>query len=922
MLLGREGERREIDRLLAVVREGLSGALVLRGEAGIGKSALLEYAVASAGDMQVASVVSVESEMELGFAGLHQLLVPFLPGLERLPAPQREALGSAFGLTAGAAADLFLVGLAALTLLADAAGEQPVLCMLDDAQWLDQASAAALGFVARRLFADQIGMLFAVREPTGRLATFEGLTELQVRGLSDDDARELLASVAAGNLDQRTGARIVAETGGNPLALVELGAELTPGELAGSSPLPAPLPLGSRLEGRFLARVRTLPQSTQTLLLLASAQQPDDPEQLWRAAESLGIGPEAADLPELDRLITFEPCVAFRHPLVRSAVYQGASAYQRRHAHEALAACSDPERDADRRAWHRAAAAHGPDEQIAAELECAAERARGRGGWAGGAAFLQRSAELTPDLGRRAERQLAAAQAKLVSGGPDAARALLEEAAPGLDDPRSRAHARRLEGQIRVATGHLGTSHLGESSSILLEAARAFEPLDTRLARDTLLEALEAATFAGRFSTGAGVRDVVCAAREVPLSAESQPTIADLLLDGFAARVEGRSREAAVLFRRAIGALGSADELRWFGLGCFAATELVDQEARLSLAARWAKLARDQGALTSLALALLNLGGAEPRAGRFRSAEAIHAEGREISAATGLREAMSGTLSLPELLLLTWRGRETDVRSAAPMTTREYTERGFGVGVSFVNRALILLEISLGNYEAALDSALSIYEEDLLDVGTAILPEMVEAGTRCGDLEAAGAALDRLSERALASGAASGLGLLARSRALFAKDARAEGLYKEAIDHLEPCDLATELARTHLLYGEWLRRRRRRRDAREELRIAHEMFDSMGAAAFAKRARVELRATGEHARERTDETRDELTPQEERIARLASEGASNQEIAAQLFISSSTVAYHLRKVFRKLAINKRAQLAHLLAEHAGTAPLT
>jgi DNA-binding CsgD family transcriptional regulator len=918
MLFDRYMERQALDRLLGAVHDGLSGSIVLRGEAGIGKSALLEYAVSSADDMQVASVVGVESEMELGFAGLHQLLVPFLSALERLPPPQRKALGTAFGLIAGPAADLFLVGLAALTLLADAASEQPVLCVVDDAQWLDRASAEVLGFVARRLFADQIGMLFGVREPNGGLAAFEALPELQVGQLPDEDARELLASVAAGSLDQLTSDRVVAETRGNPLALVELGGELTAGQLAGSSPLPEPLPLGRRLEERFLSQVRALPQETQTLLLLASAQQQGSPEQLWRAAGSLGIGGQAANLPELDRLITLEPGVAFRHPLMRSAVYHGASAHQRRRAHKALAAASDPERDPDRRAWHLAAAAVGRDEDVAAELERAAVRARGRGGWASGAAFLQRSAELTPHVRGRAERQLAAAQAKLISGDPGGARLLVEHAALGLDDPRSLAQARRLEGQIGVATGHLGSTDVGESSLILLEAARAFQPVDTRLARDTLLEALEAANYAGSFARGAGVLDVVRVAREMPPDPERQVTIADLLMDGFAARIAGRSHEAAAFLRQAIETLEGADELRWFALGCYAASELVDDQARKRLAARWAKLAREQGALTSLELALM-VGGGDSRNGRFHSSEAIHAEAREISAATGLREAMSGTLSVPELQLLAWRGSETDVRSAAAATASEFRERGFGVGVCFVDTALVWLEISLGNYEAALSSARSIYEQDLLGAGTRILPEIVEAGTRCGDMRAANAALDRLSERALAGGAASGLGLLARSRALLAEDALAEDLYKEAIDHLEPCDLATDVARTHLLYGEWLRRQRRRRDARDQLRIGHEMFDSMGASLFAKRARVELRATGEHARQRTVATRDELTPQEERIARLASEGASNQEIATQLFISSSTVAYHLRKVFRKLDIHNRAQLVHAIAEQVRTA---
>jgi DNA-binding CsgD family transcriptional regulator len=911
MLLDRRAERVALARLLEKVRAELSGAVVLRGEAGIGKTALLEHTIESATDMRVVRVAGVESEMELGFAAVHQLLVTFLPGsLERLPEAQRDALGSAFGLAVGVPADLFLVGLAVLTLLADAATKRPLLCVVDDAQWLDQESAQALGFVARRLFADRIGILFGVREPDEPQLLLEGLPELRLAGLPDDEARALPASAAAGQLSKRVGDRIIRETGGNPLALVELGGELTPGELSGRSQLRQPLPLGRRPEERFLRRVQTLPADTQTLLLIAAAEPSGDQALLQRAAKHLGIGAEAADAATANRLLTFEPRVAFRHPLIRSAVYHGASAIERQRVHETLAAASDPELDADRRAWHLAAAASGPDEDVAAELERSADRARGRGGWASGAAFLERSAELTPDQGRRADRTLAAAQAKLVAGDPEAARALLEQAAPRLDRLAG-AQGRRLEGEIRFGTGQLG-----ESSSILLEAAREFTLLDTRLARDTLLEALEAASFARRFAIGAGVLDVVRAAREAPPTAASEATIADLLLDGFAARLKLRHAEAVGLFRRAIAALRVSDDLRWFGLGCFAASELLDDEARRTLARRWVTLARDQGALTSLPLALTFLGETEVRAGRFRSADAIHAEGREISAATG-NPGMTGEASPPDLLVLVWRGYETEARSAAEAVRRDQTKRRVGVGLTYVNTVLAVLEISLGNYEAALSCAVSVSAEDPFYHGTHILPELVEAATRCGNRQAAAAALDRLSERALASRAPWALGLLARSRALLAEDALAESLYEAAIDRLERCDAAPDLARAHLVYGEWLRRQRRRKDARSELRTAHQNFESIGADAFAQRARTELLATGEHARKRTVETSDELTPQEGRIARLATDGASNPEIAAQLFISPSTVAYHLRKVFRKLDISSRTQLVHAMPDQAG-----
>ena len=898
MLIDRDVEKRELGTLLVSLREGLSAARVLRGEAGIGKTALLEYVVASAPDMHVSRVAGTESEIDLGFAALHQLLAPFLPRLERLPAPQRAALGSAFGLIEGPAPSLFLVGLATLTLLADEAAQRPLLCVIDDAQWLDQGSAHVLGFVARRLFADRIGMLFALRDPIDGDAAFAGLSELRVGGLIDDDARKLLDAVTAGRLDHQTAARIIAASQGNPLALMELGEELLAGGVSrGAAQLAGPLPLGPRLEARFLSRVKTLPQDTQTLLLLAAAEQYGDSTVLWRAAEHLGVGPEAADLPELDHLIAFEPAVAFRHTLVRSAVYHGASGPARRRAHEALAVALDPERDPDRRAWHLAAATVAPDEHVAAQLERAADRARRRGGWASGAAFLARAAELTPDLHRRAVRELAAAETKLVAGDPNGAHGLLQEAAPRLDDPLSRAQARRLEGEIQLAT-----LSFGESPAILVDAARAFAPLDTGMARETLLEALEAAHYAGRFARGAGFQEVLNAAPSIPLSADSPATVADLLLDGYAAHLTSRCPEAALLFRRAIGRLHRDDDLRWFALACHAAIELLDYEAWASLARRWVKLARDQGALTSLALALLFLSSAEVRAGRFGSAEAVLGEAVEISTATG-NAGMASVAQTVELGVMAWRAGEATLTGAAQVAER-----------TSVDRALTVLEIGVGNYEAALTLARAIYDDDPIGMGTSILPDLVEAGVRSGDRQTATAALDRLVNRASAGGAAWGLGLLARSRALLSQDAGAEELYNESIDRLGQGDTALDLARTHLLYGEWLRRQRRRRDARDHLRIAHGVFDSIGAAAFARRAQTELLATGEHVRKRSVPISNELTSHEQRIARLASQGASNQEIAAQLFISPTTVDYHLRKVYRKLLVSNRVHLAHALRE--------
>ena len=608
-LINRDEERRALDRLVDAAREGLSGSLVLHGEPGIGKTVLLDYAVNRATGMQLARVTAIESEMELGFAAVHQLLLPFLPALRHLPAPQREALGSALGLVNAAAPDRFMVGLGILTLLADAASERPLLVVVDDAQWLDQVSAEILAFVARRVYADSIAFVFAVREPAGRRLPLEGLTELHVPGLSDASARDLLASAAKGPLDDAISARIVAETRGNPLALIELSGELTESQLAGVSALPEPLPVGSRLQQRYLRRIRVLPAETRTLLLLAASDPSGDTALLWRAGQGLGLTVSAAFPAEADELLTLAPRVEFRHPLIRSAAYHSASVARRRQAHQALAAATDPELDADRRAWHLAGAAAGPDEQVAAELEHCAERAGRRGGYAASAAFLARAAELTPDPGRRPGRRIAAAQAELAAGAPGRAQALLEQAVPEVQGPLERAMAQRLEGTIRVALGH---GH--ETLPLMLAAAQALAPHDLRLGRDALLEAMEAAIFFRRSGSIEEPRLVARAAGEATPPPGSERTTTDVLLDGFTARFTDGYSAAVPHFRRAVTALRAGGDVRWFMLGCLAAGELWDLHAWHALASRWVQLCRENGALTILPIALQLLAGAEAAA--------------------------------------------------------------------------------------------------------------------------------------------------------------------------------------------------------------------------------------------------------------------------------------------------------------------
>ena len=911
VLVGRPAEREALGGLLARAAEGYSGALVLRGEAGVGKTALLDQTVAAAAaaGLQTSRLTGVEAETQLGYAGLHRFLLPFAGQLEQLPDPQRDALRSTFGLVAGPPADRFLVALAVLTLLAEVAAQVPLVCVIDDVQWLDPESVMVLGFVARRLYAERVVLLFAVREPAGEVSALVGLPELMLGGLDEAAALELLASLAPGRLSPTVGARIVAETGGNPLALAEVARELSPGQLAGAEALPEPLPAGGSLEDVFGRRVRRLPPEARLLLAVAAAEPTASQALLWRAAGELGIDPDAAASADLGGLAEVGSQVEFRHPLVRSVVYYATPLRQRRRIHQALAAVGEGG-EPDRVAWHLGMAAAGPDEAVAARLEQAAGRVRDRGGYAATVTFLSRAAALSADRGQRARRLIAAAEAALIAGQPVQAGALLEEAAPLLGDPLARAQVRRLDGTIRFALGQAG-----DAPAVLLEAARALAPTDPRGARQALLEAFDAALFVGWSASRAVLAEVARVARDISAAGGSEASAIDLLLDGFAARALAGYPASVPLLRRAIAILraddlSTADGLRGLRLGCVAADDLFDDHAQHVLAGRWVQLARDRGALTALPVALNNQGAFEVNAGRFDAARSCFAERLEISAATG-NPGVVGTAGIAEAYELAWRGRETDARRVAATVAREATSGGRGAQSIWVQYCLVVLELGLGNYQAALQGVLGAQEDDA-PFSAIVLPDLVEAAARCGEARLAEAALGQLAERAVAAGTPLALGLLSRSRALLAGD-DAEPFYVEAIAHLEQSRARPQLARAYLVYGEWLRRQQRRRDARRQLRTAHEMFTSMGAEAFAERARVELLATGERARSRTAPAAEELTPQEAQIARLVSEGQSNRDIAAQLFLSPSTVDYHLRKVFRKTGVTSRTQLARAMA---------
>jgi DNA-binding CsgD family transcriptional regulator len=908
MLLGRLPERATLNGLLEAARSGRSGVLVVRGEPGVGKTALLEYAIESAAGLRVARVAGVESEMELAFAALQQLCAPMLGQLESLPDPQRAALGVAFGLTIGAAPDRFLVGLAALGLLSGVAEQQPLLCVIDDAQWLDRASAQTLAFVARRLLAEPVALVFAAREPGGE---FQGLPELPVGGLREGDARELLSSVLGGPLDERVRDRIVAETRGNPLALLEL-----PRGVPGVPGVPGMPGLPGRIEESFRGRLEVLPAATQLLMLVAAAEPAGEPALVWRAAERLGIGAEAVAAAADAGLLTIGERVIFRHPLVRSAVYRAASPAERRAAHQALAAATDPQADPDRRAWHRAQATPGPDEEVAAELERSAGRAEARGGLAAAAAFLERAAALTLDPARRAERALGAAQATYQAGAFHETLGLLATAEAGPPDQLRRARADLLRGEIAFSS-----SRGSDAPPLLLKAARQFEPLDSRLARETYLDALAAATFAGRLALGGGMREVAEAARMAP-PPPGPARGPDLLLDGLALLIcEGYPAGAPVL-RQAVTAFRGTDVsrdegLRWLWLACRAAQIMWDYDSWDVLCDRQITLAHDAGALIALPIALNARAVVHVFAGEFTEAASMVAQAESVIEATGSSIAPYGALALA-----VFRGQEAQAAQLIQTATDDVGRRGEGRGLSFIQWADAALCNSLGRYQEALAAAQRTSEDSpAVQFASWALVELVEAAVRSGVPARAAGAVQRLSGMARACGTDWVLGAEARSRALVSDGEDAENLYREAIDCFGRARLRVDLARARLVYGEWLRRQRRRRDARDQLSSAYEIFDSIGAAAFAERARIELRASGGQAHERAVETRDPLTAREALIARLAGDGASNPQIAAQLFISPATVAYHLRKVFTKLGVSSRSQLGPALPARQGAAPL-
>ncbi|HWX97518.1 MAG TPA: LuxR C-terminal-related transcriptional regulator [Solirubrobacteraceae bacterium] len=903
-LVGRQPEREVLGRLLNAALDGDGGVLVVHGEPGVGKTALLQWTVEQGRQLRVLPTVGVEGEMELPFAALQQLCSPILDRAERLPDAQRDALSVAFGLSAGQAPNAFLVGLAALGLLSEASKEQPLLCVVDDAQWLDRASARVLAFVARRLLAEKIALVFAARELGDALA---GLPELRVEPLGHRDARTLLESVLPGPLDERVLDRIVIETRGNPLALLELPRGLTATQLAGGFGLPAAVPLSASIEESFTRRLAKLPGDARRLLLIAAADPMGDPALVWRAARQLGIPESVVEAVEGEDLLELGGRVVFRHPLVRSAVYRAAGLNERRGVHRALAEVTDPRVDPDHRAWHRAQAALMPDEDVAAELERSAGRAQARGGLAAVAAFLERAAALTPEPARRAQRLLAAAGAKHDAGDLEAALGLLEGVEAGALDELGRARVDLLRGRIA-----LEQRRNGEAGSLFLSAASRLEPLDPELARETYLEALAGAMSSDVEVVG-GATAVAQAARAAP-SGTAPPRTVDVLLDAFAIRLTEGYAAAAPTLARALElllamSLSDEDVGRRLSVSStrnsnIVALEMWDDQALHLLAVRQVEGARETGALVHLQFALSFLARSHMLAGDLTAASLMIDEARLIAGAAG-----NPPLVNAPMILAAWSGDEARASELIEATSEEAAARRWTSN----NYARSVLYNGVGRHEAARDAAWEAMQPDPIGYGAYLLPELAEAASRTADRALLDFALEWLSERTGVISSEWAIGIEARVRALLSEGEVAESLYRESIAHLAATRVRVELARSHLLYGEWLRRERRRLDARKHLRTALEAFTDMGIEAFARRAERELRATGERARKRTVDTRDQLTPQETQIAHLAAKGNTNREIAAQLFISPSTVEYHLRKVFRKLDVKSRTQLAHRIS---------
>ncbi|MFD4638190.1 ATP-binding protein [Lentzea sp. NPDC058436] len=868
VMIGRHGEQRRVDELVGRAREGRGGALVLSGEAGIGKSALLAHAVGAASGFLVLRAAGSEFEQELPYSALHQLCVPVLGHLPDLPAPRREAVRIAFGL-AGGTPQPFQVGLAVLDLVT-AAG-RPVLCVIDDAQWLDSVSSQALAFLARRTGADAVAVVLALRSST--VDALGELPLLHVGGLGDEDAKALLAARHPFPLDDRVRDRLVAEAGGNPLALLEL-------PLDGGFTAPAAVP--SRVEEGFRVRLADLPDDARLLLTIASADPTGDPGLLWPAAEALGVGGAVA---ETAGLVEFGARVRFCHPLARSAVYRAASEGTRRAVHGALADATDALTAPDRRAWHRAQSCAGPDEGVAADLEQCAARARSRGGVAAAAAFLERAVALSLDGRRRATRTLAAVEACVEAGVLERAADLLATVETTALDEVQHARADQLRGRIAF-------SRPGDTSgpSWTVSAARRLAGPAPDLARECFLDAVETSFVVGR--AGGVVEEVLAAARAV-----APPPGEPDLLEALTTWAEHGYGAALPLLRAAL----HNGQLRRPALASMIGTDLWDLDTQFTLAEWLLKAGRESGSPMLLRLAFAQKATGAVLCGDVGQALAATAEEEAIADAVG-----EPPLRHHRLLLAAMSGHREE--------TLDLLQAGGGSGhVASLHWSAALLHNGLGDHKAALSAARAATEHgDLFLVGVA-LPELVEAAVRQRQPDVAARALEALTERTRAAGTDLGRGVTAYARGLVTG---AEDDYREAVESLEDSPLRPYRGRAHLLYGQWLRRAGRGDESLRELRTAHDLLTASGAEGFAARAAEELRDAGQEIAHRPASTHETLTRQQLAVARLVASGATSNEVAGQLFVSKRTVDAHLRAIFHKLGVTSRRQLR----DHPGLAP--
>ncbi|MFC8419310.1 AAA family ATPase [Streptomyces sp. NPDC057236] len=909
-VLGRRRERDLLDGLLDAVRGGDSRVLVLRGEPGVGKSRLLEYATDRAQGFRVARVTGVQSEMELPYAGLYQLCASMTDRLDRLSAVQRDAVSGALGMGSERAPDAFLVALGVLGLLSEVARDRPLLCVVDDAQWLDRASMRVLAFTARRLQAESVAVVFAARtpdeEPPG-VPEPVGLPELLVKGLPEREADALLRSVLPGPWDEHVLRRVLTESRGNPLALLELSRTPTPAALAGGFGLPSARPVGERIRKTYVNRIAGLPAETRGFLLAAAVDPTGEPALLRRAARELGIDPEVATDAVAAGLVEVGDRVRFFHPMVRSAVYWSASPEERRGMHRTLAEVTDPATDPDRRAWHAAHGATGPDESIAAELERSAGRARTRGGSAAAAALLARAVELTPDPVRRRDRALTAARATHEAGDPARALELLSLAGTGSVDERRRGEVDLVRARIAFTT-----NRGGEAPGLLLKAAGRLAGHDVALARDTYLEVVNAAIFAGPRAYDDGQYEAARAARGLPVPRPPRPT--DLLLDGLAVRIIDGHAAAVPELRRALSAfrepdLSPEEGLRWLWLICVTAVGLWDHETMSVLAGRHLRLAREAGQATALPFALTMRCVVHVLDGELAEGAALAEEVQTVAEAVGTAAPVYGAL-----FVAAWRGREDECLELSRRADEGVEHRGEGVGPVVGRWARAVLCNGLGRYEEAAEAAdLASREYVQLEMGIPVwsLVEYIEARARTGTPARAADALDRLTELTRASGTDWARGIEARSRALLTGGAGAEPHYLEAIEALGRTSLRGESARAHLVYGEWLRDRGRHDEALRELDFSRRRFEAMDMRGFAQRAAggtVTQPAQKTGSKGSTENTEGDLTPKEAQIVRLAREGLTNSEIGTRLFVSPRTVEWHLRKIFGKLGVTSRRHL--------------